>query len=205
MNFYVYTFTWTSQIFYLICQIPQIYKNYKRKSAEGLSDLFLLAFLHGYGTGLLYIFGLNLPPAYKLIVPFAAIATLVIIGQRIIYADAEHKKHLWFLYLSNIAIYLPLIPWVMHNPTNNGAVAGWINLGINSINLLPQIFKIHFNKSVNGFSYSFTLILALGGFCELVAAYLLNLPPQSFFNGLKNIIMYFILTIQFSLYRNAKP
>jgi uncharacterized protein with PQ loop repeat len=201
VNAFVFILTWTAQISYVVCLFPQIYLNYKRKSTEGLSDLFLLALLHGASSAIFYVFGLNLPMSYKLMIPIAEIATLVVIIQRIIYADAENRNHRLILYLSNMLIYLPLISCAIFYPTTSGTSMGWVNLFAYSVNLLPQIVKIQLSKSVKGFSYSFILILAIAGFCELVSAYLLNLPVQSCFNGFRNIVMLGIISIQFWLFR----
>jgi len=197
----IYLLTWAAQVFYFICLIPQISKNHQRKSTEGLSDLFLIAYWHGYGTALFYIFGLNLPPAYQLIIPLGAIATLIIIYQRIIYAPKEKQRFLFWLYTLNVVFYAPFIPSLMANPTKLGMIWGWINLGINSVNMLPQVHQIYKTKSVKGFSYMFSAILFCGALCETAAAHLLRLPIQSFLNGAKNILFFIIFSVQFLIHK----
>lgn len=196
-----YALTWAAQILYFIGLLPQIAKNHKRKSTEGLSDLFLIGYWHGYAAGLFYIFGMDLPPAYQLMLPLGTIATLVIISQRIFYAPKSKQRFLFWLYISNILVYIPFMPSIIANPLKLGMVWGWINLGINCINMLPQVHQIYKTNSTRGFSYMFAAILFLGALCESSAAYLLNLPVQSFLNGTKNIFFFVLFSIQFLIYK----
>ena len=187
----------------LLFYLPDTTNTQKSPKKINNGDLFLLAYLHSYATALLYIFGLNLPMAYKLLVPTAALGVAMIIVQRIIYEAHVHRIKFLVLYLCNIAVYLPIIYFFLRNPATSGMLWGWINLVLSIVNLVPQIITIQQTKSVNGFSYSFVLLSALGGICELISAGLLNLPLQSSLMGMKNIFFFLIFSIQFLLYRDA--
>lgn len=192
---------WVAQIFYFICLIPQIMTNYKIKSGDGISELLLIGYFNGYWTFIYYAFCLNLPLAYKVTVPFAMAATLVLIFQRLYYQGAAVRKTSWALYGINIIVAFLFIPIAFKNPQQVGHFFGWVTTMIGAVTLLPQVLKVHVEKSVKGFNFLFIFFTALAALVEVVVARVLLLPAQTVLGALREIAFFFIFSIQFLLYK----
>ena len=61
-NYIVQLSVWGALSFYFIALVPQIILNYRLKSADGLSDLYLWAFFNGYVAEVFYVFFVCLLP-----------------------------------------------------------------------------------------------------------------------------------------------
>ena len=94
---------WASLLFYLGCMFPQIWENYRIKSARGLSCLSLLLSINSFIAAYIYIIAFSLPPAYKIIAPLQAIATAICIGQQFYYDKNRgvYPSCLPFIYVVN--------------------------------------------------------------------------------------------------------
>lgn len=191
-------FLWTAQIGYLLSLIPQILINKKQRSGKGVSQLLLFGYLNGYLCWFYYIFFFNLPFAYKVLVPPQMIATGLLIWHRVYY-DKEWLAG--FLYAINIAFFIALFPFVKNNPHEWGSAMGWASLVWASVNLLPQVIKIHMEKSVVGFSFSFVLFNLLATSSEALGALFCGLPIQSLLSGIRGILFCLVFIVQFVLYR----
>lgn len=189
---------WTAQICYFLCLVPQIMTNHKRRSGAGVSQLLLFGYLNGYLCWNYYVFFFDLPFAYKLLVPPQTIATLLLVWHRV-YFDKEWLAG--FLYCINIAFFIALFPLVQSNPLMWGSVMGWASLVWASLNLLPQIFKIYQEKSVEGFSFLFVLFSLAATSAEALGALVGGLPIQSLLSGVRGVLFSFVFIAQFMLYR----
>lgn len=192
---------WLAQIFYFVCLIPQIVTNYKIKSGDGISELLLIGYFNGYWTFIYYAFCLDLPLAYKVTVPFMTVATLILIFQRLYYQGAGVGRMRWALYGANIVVAFLFIPIAFKSPQQAGHFFGWVTTLIGAVTLLPQVVKVHFEKSVKGFSFLFVFFTALAAFVEVVVARVLRLPVQTVLGAVREIAFFFIFGIQFLLYR----
>lgn len=152
-------------------------------------------------TFLLYIFCRDLPLAYKIIAPLEALATLVIICQRLYYDTTLARKWLHSLYLINALLFLAFIPWAIHAPLICGNFFGWLTLVISAVNQLPQVVKIFHDKSVRGFSFMFVILGGIAAIVEFVASVALSLPIQTIINAFRGIVMFFVFCFQFAVYR----
>jgi len=191
---------WTSQICYLICFIPQIITNFRMKSGKGISEFLLICYLNTYLFFMFYIFGLHLPMAYKIIVPLQALATIVLIAQRMYYDPSEFTNK-WFWYVSNVFLFAFIVPYAFKEPLVVAFPFGWITFGLSLVNQLPQVVKIYQEKSVVGFSFLFVVFTGFAAFVETIAVFAAHLPLQSIVMALRGVVLFFVFCGLFLIYR----
>lgn len=174
-----------SQLFYMVCLLPQAVTNYQVKSGTGLSDLFAIGYLNGHFAQLFYVFCLSLPLGYKIFVPVQFSIVLILIFQRLYYNHFANRT-LTFFYIANIACALAIIPIACKIPLICGVAHGWLALVIFSLSQIPQIYKLYSMRSVQGFSLMFVVVMGCGSVLELAGALILGLPTQTIFNAVRN-------------------
>ncbi|MBD3272819.1 hypothetical protein GF385_00510 [Candidatus Dependentiae bacterium] len=201
-NMFAIIATWLSQLLFFSAILPQIWLNFKRKSTKGFSDALLFAYLNGYFAYLIYIFGLNLPIAYKIIVPNTFMATLVLFFQRFKYADLKNKKakKLFTLFICNIFLFFTVLLFYFKFSYVFGQIFGYTSSLIFSMCYFPQIFSIYKNKSTKGFSFALISLFTLGDMVELFGAIVLKLPLPTIINNLRAVVIYLIFSSQFFIY-----
>jgi uncharacterized protein with PQ loop repeat len=192
---------WVAQFFYFACFIPQIITNFRAKSGAGVSDLLLVLYFNAYLFLLFYIYGLNLPIAYRVMVPLQTLATIVLVAQRIYYQTGTAAKKLLLLYSVNTVLFLFFIPVALRNPIAIGIPFGWASFCSGLISQAPQVVKIHYQKSVAGFSFGFVFLVAVAAAIEFAAAILAPLPLPTLFSALRGMVMMGIMSLQFVWYR----
>ena len=192
---------WLSLIFYVACFIPQIVTNFKIKSGKGISDLMLIGYLNAYLCLLFYIFFMNLPVSYKVMVPIATCATYVLIGQRLYYDTFSNIKRLSLIYGLNTLFFIISLPYFIHNSMAVGMFFGWSNFVFSVFNQLPQVIKMYREKSVVGFSFLFVLLFGFASIFETIAVFSAQLPLPTCVNAFRAFIMFLIFSWQFYLYR----
>lgn len=201
LDFIVVLGMWAAQLFYVLCYIPQIIINYKKKSGRGLSELMLIGYFNGLVVFTFYSFLCNLPFIYKLSGVLQIIAVVILVGQRLYYDDYSVAKPYWILYGSNVIGSLIIIPVGLQNPAYFGWLAGWIMVIVSGVNQIPQIFKIFREKSVIGFSLLFVGFFLIAALIEFTTAIVVGLPIQTIVSSLRGITIGLIWIIQFWLYR----
>jgi uncharacterized protein with PQ loop repeat len=185
-----------SMLLYTLSFLPQIVENYRDKSGTGLSDYFLLAYLHTYVMLLFYIFSLHINIAYKIACPLQALAVLILIWQRFYY-NRQQSNLLRMFYLMSISVYIIFVPFALLYPVIIGQVLGWGSFVLGLINQLPQLLKVYWTKSVQGFSYLFIFIMGLAAVAELYAAVRLGLPLQTICTAAKGFIFFILFSYLF--------
>lgn len=191
---------WAAQIFYFACFIPQIVTNFRLKSSEGISELFLVFYLNSSLFLMFYTFGLNLPLAYKIMVSLQGLAVLVLIFQRLYYDKNQAIKN-WVFYGFNFFIFFAVVPYAIKNPIFVGTVFGWIAFLFVLLNQLPQVFKVYKEKSVSGFNYLFVFFTGLAALIETLTAFAVGLPIQTKVMALRGVILFLIFSWQFKIYK----
>lgn len=193
--------TWVINIFFWAGLLPQVILNFKLRTTRGLSDLMLFGYFNGYITYCYYVFCFNLPLAYKIMVPLSFATMLIMLVQRFVYEQAyKRERKLLALYLLNALAAVLLIPHAFTHTNLVGNVTGWIEITIWSMYQIPQIFKVHVNKSVFGFSFLLVTLIGLGDLIELIVAIALQFPVQTIVNGFRGVFIYLIFCLQFWLY-----
>ena len=188
-----------SMLLYTLSFVPQIVENYKCRSGTGLSDYFLLAYVHTYMVLLFYIFGLHINIAYKIACPLQAIAVLILVLQRLYY-DGNKAGHMGLMYAANILIYSVFVPIVFFDPIRLGHMFGWISVLLTLVNQVPQIIKIWRSKSVEGFSYILVFVMGLAALCELYSSVSLGLPMQTVISAARGVVYFIVFSFLFCLY-----
>ena len=184
--------------------ISQIILNYKFKSIDGLSKIFLFIYLIGYSINLLYVYGLNLPIIYKIVAPASFLLVLILVFQRFLYSKQKIRLHSVFVYSAFFLLFFLLIILAVYFPKKIGNLAGWVSFIIWSVYLFPQMVRIYLKKSVEGFSFLFVFLGIIANSLELIVVLVLGLPIQSIFITVRGIVFCSILCLQFWMYRK-KP
>ena len=199
-NFFANFAIWMANIIFFISYLPQVFLNYKLKSTKGLSDLFILIGMHGQLACLAYAFSANLPMVYKVMMPLMTFSYMLLVLQRFLYSSYRTDKRILLIYLFNIliAFSIVIIAVLVYNPL--GIFLGWISIFTGLWKKIPQMIKIFFAKSVEGFSLGYIAISISGYFFEMVAAFALGLPAQILFNDLRGLSIYMIFLLQFIFY-----
>ena len=84
--------------------VPQILLNYKIKSTKGLSDFFLISYFSAYAVHLCYIYCLDFPIVYKIMVPIAFFLVLILCFQRLFCFKDKVVRYSSRLYCVNFSI-----------------------------------------------------------------------------------------------------
>jgi uncharacterized protein with PQ loop repeat len=201
-NYFAICATWIAQILFFVATMPQIWLNFKKKSTNGFSDILIFAYLNGYFFYLIYIFGLNLPIAYKIIVPNIFLATLILFYQRFAYSKKRDKKvkKVKKIFAANLLILFILAVAFFKGPLFFGSVFGYVTSLVFSLCYLPQIYKIYKSKKTKGFSFALISLFTFGDIIELSAAIILDLPLPTLINNCRAIFIYVIFCTQFIIY-----
>lgn len=151
---------WVVHFLYFVGLLPQIIVNYKLKSSRGLSDLMLSGYFVGYLFVNFYVFLLDLPLSYKVMVPLATIAVLVLVFQRFYYVCLDDSRKS-FVKLFGIIFLLSLgvAFFVLKYAPYTGRVFGWLSAMVWTVYQIPQIIKIYMSKSTKGLSFAFVSIM----------------------------------------------
>jgi len=80
-------------------------------------------------------------------------------------------------------------------------ILGWLPVAIGTWKKFPQMFKIYWEKSVEGFSLGFILICILAYSFEMFAGFVLGLPLQILANDFRGLFAYLVFLFQFFLYK----
>ena len=188
---------------YSFSLLPQALLNYRLKSADGLSELYLFAFFNGYLAETFYIFFLNLPLAYKVLGPLGTLCISVIVCQRFYYATWNKKTiRLGKIYLVNVALICCSLPWMFMHPILAGNITGWMASVIWCTYQFPQVVKIFLKRSTSGFSFTLATMCGVASVLELSVAGALGLPIQTVVNAIRGIMVYLIFLFQFLIYRH---
>jgi len=192
---------WIVNIFFFSGLVFQGLHSFRIKCGRGLSDLTLFGYFNGYIAYLYYAFCFNLPIAYRVMIPLCMTTMLVMLAQRFLYAEwCGRDKKMFLLYLLNGLAAILILPHAFKQPWFVGNVAGWIEISIWALYQIPQVFKIHLNKSVIGFSFLLVSMVGIGDTIELIVAISLGMPWQTIINDMRGILIYSIFCVQFWLY-----
>ena len=196
---FMQTFVWLSQLLYVICFIPQIAKNYKNKSTNGLSPVLLFGYANGYVMYMYYLTCNELSLELQIVALFQFLSVAVLVFQHIHYN--AHKNKLALMYIANMALASMLFPIAQSCPQEFGNVAGWAYVFLFSGSIVPQGIKIYKNKTFEGFSFAFIVLIALAGTLELTSTLMLDLPAPSIASAGKNLFIFAVFFPLFIVYK----
>lgn len=192
---------WVAYILYVGCFVPQVVTNHRMGSTKGLSNATIFIYFFGYLIEILYAYLLGLPLALRVMIPVGAGIAGALVVQRIYFENRWWRRwQAMSLYGTLLLIAAFLTGWGMAHPHFVGHVCGWIGTVCWLVYQIPQIYKIHRAKSVEGFNYWFIIIASIGSVIEIAAAVAIPLPPQALFNGCRGLLGSMIFTYQFYKY-----
>jgi uncharacterized protein with PQ loop repeat len=200
-SFFAVMATWFAYTTYTLSVLPQIRLNFKRKSASGLSDLFLFGLLNRNLMWVGYIFALGLPFSYKVMGSALALITIILVLQRIRYARRDETWKLFYLYGINMGILFLLVFFAIKYSVFLGHCLGWTNIILGFFNEVPQIMKMHKKRTCKGFSFNFVFIGFIAYCFEFCAALILHFPFQVLLCSFKGIIFRLLFMVQFFAYK----
>ncbi len=191
---------WICEFAFFLGLLPQIFLNYKIKSASGISDLYLVGYFTGYFINIFYVYGCDFPLSYKVFVPLCLLAVVFLIFQKFLYSNLWHNVRALKLYFTDFIILFLLVPLMFYFPQIVGHVSGWLLIIIWTLYQFPQIFSIYRKKSVRGFSFMLVTLIGLGNLVEFIVAIVLDLPMQTFLISFRGMLIYLIFCLEFWWY-----
>ena len=195
---------WVVNFIYFLGVFPQIRMNFRSKSAKGFSGVSLYGYVLAYVFQITYTYSLDMPRSYKVMLPIALCAVLILLAQRIYYAPPDRKRIILRKYTPLVLLALALIPIARYNPPLVGMYAGWIAMFVWTVYMLPQGLKMYATKSVVGFSFAYATFMSVGSLLETTSAWLLSNGDASFwpliYNGIRGMTGYMMFCVQFFLY-----
>lgn len=195
---------WVAYVLYVGCFIPQVVTNHRRQSTDGLSNTTIFIYFFGYLIEILYAFFLNLPLALKVMIPLGALVAFALVVQRLCYDPSpQHRWKVITLYSGVVTAFLLTAWWGQSHPYLVGHVCGWVGSFCWFAYQIPQVYKVHSRRSVEGFNYWFVIIASIGAIIEIAAAIIIPLPAQGLFNGSRGLFFNMILTYQFYKYHKG--
>jgi uncharacterized protein with PQ loop repeat len=182
--------------------LPQILLNKHNNSTEGLSYRMVFFDYTGALTTTIYAFLLVLPFACRVMEPLCMLNISLLVAQCFYYCkDKDARRFLIASYvgLHTVAGLMLIVAW--WHPVQIGMAMGWISVIVQFFTQLPQVLKNNARRSVAGLSFVYISLLGLAGLLEMMISYILALPIQNFFNGLRAVGYYIVLCWQFGRYK----
>lgn len=195
---------WLPFCIYYVAGVPQILTNYKNRSADGLSFRMVFFDYTGAFSTTIYTFLLGLPFACRVMEPLCALNIGILALQGYVYArKKEVRQNIIVSYLLLHAFCVSMWTFGIWRPFLVGNIMGWISIVVQCFTQLPQVIKNHRRRSVQGLSFLYMTLLGIAGCLEMIVAYLLKMPMQSFLNGMRGVLYYMVLGTQFYRYRHT--
>ena len=193
---------WVTLTLFVSANIPQVLKNYRLRSTKGLSFYMLYLFHTGATLYLPYSYFLNLPLAFKILLPFQVTFLTIMVGQSYYYTSSPHYRSrvLWAHGLTFLAILSLITYGILISPYYAGHTAGWIALFCLGSWQIPQMVKMWRARSTKGYSLGSVVISFIAASSGLTASLILGLPPQNILNSGRNIVFRLVQFYQFYKY-----
>lgn len=174
-----------STAIWLIVLLPQIYKNYARKSVDGLSILWLSANLTAALSNIFFVFRLDLPLFSKISGVYFVLLNSVMFIQFLMYTEFSklvtpyscHKCTIAFLSLC-CTVWTAVLTIQVLIPQSTD-VFGWMAYVLWSIETFPQLFLNMQMNSTEGQSTISIVLVLFGKTSDALGAYSLDMPLQN--------------------------
>jgi len=200
-DFFANISVWIALLIFLMSMMSQLILNFRLKTTQGLSDLFILGFLNSQSCYIGFTYSLDLPLVYKVMNPLYGMLILILIVQRFLYARQYANNKILPVYVINFFLALSVIVYAAQYSVWLGHMLGWIPIFICLAMEMSQLSKIYRAKSVRGFSLYFVIISIAAYSFEFVSALILKLPKQVLLTDLRGMMVFSLFLIPFVLYR----
>lgn len=195
---------WLPFSIYYIAGIPQIITNYRSESTAGLSYRMVFFDYTGNLTTTIYTYLLGLPLACKVMEPLCVLNIGILVYQGYLYTrDGSIKRNILLAYtaLHAFCVVMIVVGYWYHHEIGN--LMGWLSLLVQTFTQLPQVLKNRRRRSVQGLSFAYVNLFGLACTLEMLIAWMMGLPMQSFLNGLRGVCYYTVFCCQFYRYRDT--
>lgn len=197
--------SWVPVSLFFLGPWAQIIRNRQAQSTEGVSYRAVFLVVSGLSCTVLYNIFMHMPLAYRIMHPLVLCTWLIIAMQEYWYGTDKHIHRNMKIGYSCLAVaFIAVLVWGQTYPLRAGAAMGWSLAVLMAIFQIPQVVKNVRRKSVEGLSFTYLSILALGSTIELCVAYWRLLPLQSVLNATRGICFYFMFVYQFVLFGSKK-
>ena len=205
IHLFAHSSLWIINVVYFIAIWFQIYCNYKRQSVKGLSDLMLFGYLAAYVAQTFFIFTTDFPISAQFMVPLSMWAVVMMVVQRFMYSFGKGYIQTFVgSYMVFLTIVVCCVPLAYHYPDQVNYYSGWAATFLWALFPIPQMIKMYQTKSTEGFSFSFVLIMTLGGVFEFISSIILRLPLPMMITIVRSFLCNLIFCIQFYLYNKPQ-
>lgn len=192
---------WVPHTLYASAIIPQMIKNYRLKSTQGLSLPMVFARFSGEVSYTFYIYLLGLPMVYRVMIPIYTMNLGILLVQAAWYAPTKEYRSRVFWGMGGVLFCMfAVMPLVWLYPVWMGKYAGWLAVCTLAFSQAPQVYKNYRRQSVHGFSLGYTLLMGFGSFIELLYVIYLQLPVQTLASCTRSLLFYTIYWYQFIRY-----
>lgn len=194
---------WVTLTLFVFANIPQILKNNRLRSTTGLSFYMLYLFHTGALLYLPYSYFLNLPMAFKVLLPLQVTFLSIMVGQSYLYAPTQHYRSRVIRVHSITLLFVLLLTLygVLVSSYLAGHTAGWIALVCLGSWQVPQMVKMWRSQSTHGYSLYSVVMSFIAALCGVIASIILRLPPQNVLNSGRNVLFRLVQFYQFYRYR----
>ena len=179
---------------WFIVLLPQVMKNYWRRSVVGLSFLWALANFTASLVNLFFVFTVEVPLYMKISAVYMPILELTILTQFFIFHNQIFRRKLLILIVC-LLLWGTIVELELTLPQSRGDLE-WIAIVLWCIESFPQIMLNMKRQSTDGQSTMSVLIALFGKTTDFLSNYGLSVPLEyvimvyfssstSFFNGLQ--------------------
>jgi hypothetical protein len=194
-----------SNCIWFLVLLPQLYKNYKRKTTEGLSLIWAFCNFTASLINVFFVFFINVPIFSKVGGVYMPILEFLILIQFFIYHNVSFMKKMYctiFFIIIWIIIILIEILKPFGFDTNSKLV--WISIILWSIETFPQVFLNMKNKSIMSQSKISLILTFIGKTTDFISQYSLIMPQQYVYMTYFSSTLAYINIFQLILYHVKK-
>ena len=192
---------WVPYTLYFAAFVPQIFKNHREKSTDGLSSSMVVV---RFSADLLYVlcaYLLALPLVYKVMIPLCCIAMAKLGVQEYWYSEESDERNRLLWVYAGITVSVVLLGFVgTVMPVMIGTLCGWGAMILYCSAELPQLYQNYDRKSLEGYSFALPILIAAGSMLEVFLVIALRLPRQPLYAALRGVLFFCIYTAQYVKY-----
>lgn len=190
---------WLSSFIWFIVLFPQIYKNYKEKSIEGISFVWAIMNFSASFINVFFVFQNKVPAFSYISAVYMPVIEFIFLCQFYIYSKEERSKKrkiaIYFLIIISIVLFANIFYSRYYID-----YLEWISIILWSSETLPQIFLNFKLKSTSGLSNLGQVITFLGKTSDIISNYLLIIPYQYRYLGLFSTNSAYVVLLQVIYY-----
>ncbi|CAO3610214.1 unnamed protein product [Cunninghamella blakesleeana] len=190
-----------SNSIWFLTLLPQLYKNYKRKSTDGLSLIWALCNFTASLINTFFVFFIDVPIFSKIGGVYMPTLEFIMLIQFFIYHNIPLKKKIYiliyFVVIWTIIIIIEILK-AFGLDTNSKLV--WISIVLWSVETFPQVYLNMKNKSVSAQSTVSLVLTFIGKSTDFISQYALIMPQQYLYMTYFSSTLAYINIFQLILY-----